>query len=201
MFHNLSTLASISKSIAVAGTGTFVSTLFALYLATRVESLAHETLYEYFPYKYYEIAEGDLPMVVRDREMMRRRTGEVKSERVRGRVWDERYLSLDGFLIPDDEREVGMAELLAEEELEAENSKMTLWQRRMTEKREKIIEQEERDFTNAESKTVRPLWEASNGVLSSSTTTVSNQLMERKRMQEEMAKKFQESLMSTAMTA
>jgi hypothetical protein len=133
--------------------------------------------------------------------MMRRRTGELKSERVRGRVWDERYLSLDGFLIPDDEREVGAAELLAEEELEAENSKMTLWQRRMTEKREKIIEQEEREFTNAESKTVRPLWEASNGVLSSSTTTVSNQLMERKRMQEEMAKKFQESLMSTAMTA
>ncbi len=179
-----------------------MSTLFALYLATKVESLAHETLYEYCPHKYYYIAEEDLPVRVKDKEMIRRRTGEVRSERVQGRIWDDSYLTLDGFVIPDekDGTVVGAAELYAEEELEAENSKMTLWQRRMTENREKIIEQEERDFTKSESWLgMKPLWGDAANV--SAKTANNSQLMERRRLQEEMAKKFQEKLMSTAMTA
>lgn len=179
-----------------------MSTLFALYLATKVESLAHETLYEYFPYKYYGIAEEDLPVCVKDKEMIRRRTGEVRSERVQGRIWDDSYLTLDGFVIPDekDNITVGAAELLAEEELEAENSKMTLWQRRMTEKREKIIEREEREFTKAESWLgMKPLWGET--AIVSGKAANNSQLVERKRLQEEMAKAFQEKLMSTAMTA
>lgn len=132
--------------------------------------------------------------------MIRRRTGEVRSERVRGRKWDDSYLTLDGFMIPNEEKvEIGAAELLAEEELEADNGKMKLWQRRMTEKRQMIIDQEEREFTKAESWLgLKPLW--GEGV-SSANKAANNQLLERKRMQEEMARRFEEKLMSTAMTA
>lgn len=175
-----------------------MSTLFALYLATKVETLAHETLYEYCPDKYSSIAEEDLPTCVKDKEMIRRRTGEVKSERVKGRVWDDSYMSLDGWVIPDREG-VGASELLAEEALEDENSKMTLWQRKMTEKRAGIIEQEEKEFKSVESKGTWPLW-GDNGVVSSGAA-VNKQLAEKRKLQEDMAKRFQESLMSAAMTA
>ena len=175
-----------------------MSTLFALYLATKVETLAHETLYEYCPSKYYSIAEEDLPSCVKDKEMIRRRTGQIKSERVKGRVWDDSYMSLDGWVIPDREG-VGASELLAEEALEEENSKMTSWQRKMTEKRAGIIEQEMNEFKNVESRGSWPLW-GDNGVVSSGVA-VNKQLMERKKLHEDMTKRFQESLMSAAMTA
>ena len=128
--------------------------------------------------------------------MMRRRTGEVKSERVQGRKWDDSYLTLDGFMIPEN-----AGELLAEEgELDAENE-MTLWQRRMTERREEIIQEEEREFTKSESWLgLKPLW-GEGSVVASANKAASNPLLERKRLQEEMARRFEEKLMSTAMTA
>lgn len=135
--------------------------------------------------------------------MIRRRTGQVCSERVQGRKWDDSYLSLDGFVIPEERDVVGVgaAELLAEEILEVENSKMTLWQRKMTEKRERIIQEEEREFKKEESWLgLRPLW-GEGSVVASANKVANGQLVERKRLQEEMARKFQEKLMSTAMTA
>lgn len=66
--NNLSTL---TKNIAIAGTGTFASTLLALYLATVVESSAHETLYDYFPNWYCEVREEDRPVCLRERELLR----------------------------------------------------------------------------------------------------------------------------------
>ena len=96
-----------------------MSTLFALYLATEVESYAHSTLYEYFPHKYYPIADEDLPRVIKDKEMIRRRTGLVTSEGASGRVWDDSYLSVDGMVVIDDTN-VGGEELMAEQQLESD---------------------------------------------------------------------------------
>lgn len=166
-----------------------MSTLFALYLATEVESYAHSTLYEYFPHKYYPIADEDLPRVIKDKEMIRRRTGFVTSERANGRVWDDSYLSVDGMVVIDDTNVDGGGELMAEQ--------MNLWQRQMTKKREQIIEREEREFTSGDVKSARPLWEE----FKSSSYSNDSQLSERKKLQEEMTKRFQERLMSTAMTA
>lgn len=177
-----------------------MSTLFALYLATEVESYAHSTLYEYFPHKYYPIADEDLPRVIKDKEMIRRRTGLVTSERANGRVWDDSYLSVDGMVVIDDTNVDGGGELMAEQQLESEltgSSNMNLWQRQMTKKREQIIEREEREFTSGEVKNARPLWEE----FKSSSYSNDSQLSERKKLQEEMTKRFQERLMSTAMTA
>ena len=137
--------------------------------------------------------------------MRRRATGEVSSERDRGRIWDERYLTLDGWVIPENLGVID-AELREEEELEANNTDNSLagWQRRMTEKRERIIEREEREFTTGEAlleernSSWMPLW-GENG--STSSTLASQQLAERKKVQEEMTKKLQESLLSTAFTA
>ena len=64
----LSTLGNIFG----AGVGTFASTLFALYLATIVETSAHEALYNNFPHKYANIPEDELPVCVKDKEMSRR---------------------------------------------------------------------------------------------------------------------------------
>ncbi|KAL3779341.1 hypothetical protein HJC23_007471 [Cyclotella cryptica] len=210
----LASIASVSKSIALAGTGTLTSTLLALYLATVVETAAHQTLYEYFPHKYYEIREEDLPTCLREREMRRRLTGEVSVERVRGRVWDERYLSVDGWVIPEEggDSSVGASELLEEEELENALSSVSSWQRRMTEKRERIIAREEREFnkdegmlSNGERTLSWPLWGESTAFPSSSSPLPSSSsnknVLERRKVQEEMARKFQESLLSTAMTA
>jgi hypothetical protein len=181
----------------------------ALYLATLVETAAHQTLYEYFPHKYYEVHDEDLPTCLREREMRRRLTGEVSVERVRGRVWDERYLSVDGWVIPQEggDVSVGASELLEEEELENSLGSVTSWQRKMTEKRERIIAREEREFTkddgmssNVERKSSRPLWGESSAFPSSSSLS-NKSLLERRKVQEEMARKFQESLLSTAMTA
>ena len=176
-----------------------MSTLFALYLATEVESYAHSTLYEYFPHKYYPIADEDLPRVIKDKEMIRRRTGLVTSERASGRVWDDSYLSVDGMVVIDDTN-VGGEELMAEQQLESDltgGNDMTSWQRQMTKKREQIIEWEEREFTNGEVKNARSLW----GEFKSASNSSEGQLSERKKLQEEMTKRFQERLMSTAMTA
>ena len=170
-----------------------------------MENLAHETLYEYSPSKYYEIAEEELPVVIRDREMQRRHTGEVKSERVKGRVWEESYLSSEWVISGEEAKEL----MEEEEELEVEYDRLVarngeaLWQRRITEKRQLIIEQEEKDFTRAENVNFSwPLWgEISSNKVSSSSLAVNNKLTEKKKLQEEMVRKFQESLMSTAMTA
>lgn len=140
--------------------------------------------------------------------MRRRLTGEVSVERARGRVWDERYLSLDGWVIPEERGDlgVGASELMEEEELESALGGVTSWQRRMTEKRERIIAREEREFinddgmtSNGERNSAWPLWGESAAFPSSSSSNKS--LLERRKVQEEMARKFQESLLSTAMTA
>ncbi len=69
---NLSTFASLSANIAIAGTGTAASTMLALYLATVVEKSAHEMLYKYFPEKYFLVRDEDLPECLKERELTRR---------------------------------------------------------------------------------------------------------------------------------
>jgi hypothetical protein len=46
--------------------------MFALYLATIVETSGHDLLYGYFPSRYQDLSEDDLPMCLREREMARR---------------------------------------------------------------------------------------------------------------------------------
>lgn len=81
MFGGPSTLSTLG-SILGAGVGTFASTLLALYLATIVETSAHEFLYDNFPHKYANVPEEELPLCVYDREMTCReaRGAEVVNE-------------------------------------------------------------------------------------------------------------------------
>jgi hypothetical protein len=216
-FNHLNNLTSLTKSVAIAGTGTFLSTVFALYLATVVETSAHETLYEYFPQKYYGVRDEDLPNCIKDKEMMRRLTGMVPiSSRHQGRQMSDSLMSMDGWVHPEKgERSLSVAaELMEEEEFEhvqesqgisctsTSSSTMTTptynlapWQRKMTEKRARIIEEEEKNSRVGSS---WPMWGESTFMSSSK----SKSLMERKRVQEEViARQLQERLMSVAMTA
>lgn len=52
-----------------------VPALLTLYLATVVETSAHNKLYEHFPHLYSDVSEDDLPVCVRDREIRRRTSG------------------------------------------------------------------------------------------------------------------------------
>ena len=106
-----------------------------------MENLAHETLYEYSPSKYYEIAEEELPVVIRDREMQRRHTGEVKSERVKGRVWEESYLSSEWVISGEEAKE------LMEEEEELEFYELEIFNPKMKKKVNYLItDDEQRDI-------------------------------------------------------
>lgn len=51
-----------------------VPALLTLYLATVVETSAHNKLYEHFPQWYSDVSEENLPTCVRDREIRRRLT-------------------------------------------------------------------------------------------------------------------------------
>ena len=216
--NTFSTLSTIS-TLLTAGTGTFVSTLLALYLATIVETSAHLFLYEYFPNKYAQVHEGDLPNCLKQRELARRATGHVELNRKRG-VCDNDLMSMDGWMestTSEEEGEMMNAELLEELKFEqrhqvsrglsssynysssesnngtkeASSRMLSLWQRKLTEKRQSIIEKEEHDFMKGVNK-----------VSSKDSKPDSNSLMKtNKQMQEEAARKLQEHLMSVAMTA
>ena len=216
--NTFSTLSTIS-TLLTAGTGTFVSTLLALYLATIVETSAHLFLYEYFPNKYAQVHEGDLPNCLKQRELARRATGHVELNRKRG-VRDNDLMSMDGWMESttsgEEEGEMMNAELLEELKFEqrhqvsrglssnnygssegnngakeASSRMLSLWQRKLTEKRQSIIEKEEHDFMKGVNK-----------VSSKDSKPDSNSLMKtNKQMQEEAARKLQEHLMSVAMTA
>jgi len=189
------TISTLSHLLA-AGTGTFASTLLALYLATIVETSAHSSLYEYFPHWYSEVHEEDLPNCLKARELARRATGIVEINRLRGvgEGRDSLMMGLDGWM-------EGSQELLAEVEFERRQeqrgiSTTTLapWQRRMTQNRADIIEEEEKEF--------------SRGILSSANNedvvkkSKAESFMDaKKKIQEEAAKKLQEQLLSVAMTA
>ena len=216
--NTFSTLSTIS-TLLTAGTGTFVSTLLALYLATIVETSAHLFLYEYFPNKYAQVHEGDLPNCLKQRELARRATGHVELNRKRG-VRDNDLMSMDGWMESttsgEEEGEMMNAELLEELKFEQRHQvsrglslnnysssesnngakepssrMLSLWQRKLTEKRQSIIEKEEHDFMKGVNK-----------VSSKDSKPDSNSLMKtNKQMQEEAARKLQEHLMSVAMTA
>lgn len=176
----IGTLSTLSNIFA-AGTGTFASTLFALYLATVVETSAHETLYEYFPLWYADVREEDLPHCLMDREVARRATNLVQSNRARGVESDVAggLMGVDGWME------------LEEGELEGDQSATAAsawtWQRKLTLKRERIVEREERDFSRGFA--VAGLEGAKTGAV------------ERKKAREEAPRKLQERLVSLAMTA
>ncbi|KAL9182250.1 hypothetical protein ACHAXT_012902 [Thalassiosira profunda] len=207
----LSTLSTLGHLLA-AGTGTFASTLFALYLATVVESSAHESLYENFPHWYAEIREEDLPMCVRERELSRRVTGVVvEGNRAKGVEGRDGLMGMDGWMevsVSDGGNSIldaEAAELLAEAEFERRQeakgmnntASMAGWQRRMTEKREGIIAKEEREFSRglptsastSETQTKRLGEGAKKGLATA------------RKVHEEAARKLQERLASVAMTA
>ena len=220
--NTFSTLSTIS-TLLTAGTGTFVSTLLALYLATIVETSAHLFLYEYFPNKYAQVHEGDLPNCLKQRELARRATGHVELNRKRG-VRDNDLMSMDGWMESttsgEEEGEMMNAELLEELKFEQRHQvsralsspynydsnesnngaketssrMLSLWQRKLTEKRQSIIEKEEHDFmkgvNKVSSKDSKPDGIAKNSLMKTN-----------KQMQEEAARKLQEHLMSVAMTA
>mmetsp|Transcript_21985 Transcript_21985/g.53211 ORF Transcript_21985/g.53211 Transcript_21985/m.53211 type:complete len:309 (+) Transcript_21985:87-1013(+) len=199
-FTTLSTL----TNIFAAGTGTFASTLIALYLATVVETSAHEFLYEYFPHWYYEVREEDLPICLMGREVARRVTGLVESNRARGvgEGRDSYLMSIDGWMEAASTADVASSELLAEADFERRRGGAMAssdWQRRMTEKRENIIKQEEQAFSlgfvssPAETSFQR---KSQNNHKNSGVFEI-----ETKKIQQEAARKLQERLMSVAMTA
>lgn len=70
--NDAATFSTLLTSVVGAGIGTLTSTMFALYLATIVETSAHDFLYGYFPSRYHDLSEDDLPMCLREREMARR---------------------------------------------------------------------------------------------------------------------------------
>lgn len=198
-FTTLSTL----TNIFAAGTGTFASTLLALYLATVVETSAHEFLYEYFPHWYYEVREEDLPNCLMGREVARRVTGLVELNRARGvgEGRDSYLMGMDGWMEAST-ADVASAELLAEADFERRQGVATAtsdWQRRMTERRASIIKQEEQDFALG--------FVSSPAELSFQRKSQSNAKnsgkweFETKKIQEEAARKLQEGLINVAMTA
>lgn len=212
--NNTFSTRSTLSTLITAGTGTLASTLLALYLATIVETSAHEFLYEYFPHWYYEIATEDLPTCLKPREVARRVTGVVELNRARGLGEGGESLvmmGMDGWM--EQRRESSRivdAELLAELEFEKRQSErvvsvvdvdendneevheQSVWQRKMTEKRASIIEKEEEDFVSLGSP---------QGKSNSSANKSGVLELEAKKIQEEAAKKLQERLMSVAMTA
>lgn len=177
----LSTISTLGNVLA-AGTGTFASTLLALYLATRIENSAHSLLYEYCPDKYAEIAEEDLPNVVKEREMNRRATGITELNRRRGMIGEDVSLSLmaglDGWIDEED------AEVMAESRGEVD---VAGWQRRATQRRDDIILREEEGF-----RTVEPIEEERSRVV---------QQLDARRVQEDAIRRLRENLASVALTA
>mmetsp|Transcript_139 Transcript_139/g.262 ORF Transcript_139/g.262 Transcript_139/m.262 type:complete len:311 (+) Transcript_139:105-1037(+) len=209
--NTLSTLTNIAGPMFAAGMGTFTSTLFALYLATVVETSAHEFLYEYAPHWYHGVREEDLPHCLKSREMERRLTGLMELNRSRGvdTSTDSVLMGMDGWMEPTSNASSSMdAELLAEEEFEKQQQQqqqtqtqqlhtMAPWQRKMTEKRASIIAKEEQDFTvrlssSSSSSSQSTKKSAKNGLFAEET---------KKMLQEEASRKLQERLMSVAMTA
>ena len=201
---HLSTL----SNIAFAGTGTFASTLLALYLATVVEKSAHELLYEYFPEKYFEIREEDLPACLKDEEMRRRlfvesshdavdkQTFEIKQTKdahamtgkMVGLLVDSTQMM--GMFIDDDRIEdtgKSVGQLVEEEE--------QVFQKQLSRNNELNSESAKEEFSWGE-----PTLFSSYAKNASSKSSTSSGLIEAKRLQEE-SKILQERLMSVAMTA
>mmetsp|Transcript_55051 Transcript_55051/g.117007 ORF Transcript_55051/g.117007 Transcript_55051/m.117007 type:complete len:337 (+) Transcript_55051:65-1075(+) len=187
--NTLATLSTLGN-IFSAGTGTFASTLLALYLATVVETSAHNFLYEYFPRWYAGVREEDLPECLKSREVARRATGTVQLNRARGVEPGavDGLMGMDGWM----EQEDGMtdAELLLmgvelEDDSNVAKETTSMWERKTTARRANIIEEEERDF----SRRFMPSEGAKTG------------LVETKKIQEEASRKFQEQLVGLAMTA
>lgn len=178
----LSTISTLG-SVLASGTGTFASTLLALYLATRIETHAHELLYEYCAEKYAEIAEEDLPSAVKARELNRRATGLTELNRRRGMVGADVSLSLmaglDGWIEEED------AEVMAESRGEGD---VAGWQRRATQRRDDIILREEEGFRAVES--VEKEDEPSRVVQ-----------LDARRVQEDAMRRLRENLASVALTA
>ena len=172
-----------------------------------METSAHEFLYEYFPHWYAEVHEEDLPTCLKSLEVARRVTGLVESNRARGVKSGsaDSLMGMDGWMEPmmmvravvDDEL---LAEAAFEKRQEApdESNTTSTWQRRITEKRASIIEQEEQEFSRGVNNMSSDSSLSSQSKLSESAK---NGLMETKKIQEEAARKFQERLMSAAMTA
>jgi len=175
----LSTLGNIFG----AGVGTFASTLFALYLATIVETSAHEALYNNFPHKYANIPEDELPVRVKDKEMSRReiQAGAVAAE--------------DEVREEDDSPKLHLLKTTS------------LWESWMDEERARIVNEETRMFEEearmfAEllpAKELLAMNVCNNG--SSSSSSTNNRSEEIKRIRQVEARKFREQLTSLAMTA
>mmetsp|Transcript_28564 Transcript_28564/g.60903 ORF Transcript_28564/g.60903 Transcript_28564/m.60903 type:complete len:308 (+) Transcript_28564:148-1071(+) len=202
-FTTLSTLAHF----LTAGTGTFASTLLALYLATVVETSAHEFLHEHFPHWYDEVPLEELPTCLKTHATARRKvTGSlVVADNTRakgvGKV-EEGNIDMDDFsslmgmdgwmeqetLNTNEDLRIMDAEYIAADE---EATTASAWQRKTTEKRVDIIEQEEQEFSRGFSLPYS----------SASAASAKNGLIETKKIQEEATRKLHERLMSVAMTA
>ena len=178
----LSTISTFGNVLA-AGTGTFASTLLALYLATRIENSAHRLLYEYCSEKYADIAEEDLPTAIKEREMKRRATGLAELNRRRGMVGEDVSLSLmaglDGWIDEED------AEAMAESRVAVD---VAGWQRRATQRRDDIILREEEGFRAVE--TIEREDKRSRVVQ-----------LDARRVQEDAMRRLTENLANVALTA
>lgn len=150
--------------------------------------------------------EEDLPTCLKSLEVARRATGLVELNRSRGVELGsaDSLMGMDGWMEPNMMvRTVVDAELLAEaafekrQEAPDESNTTSTWQRRITEKRASIIEQEEQEFSRG----VNMSSDSSLSSQSKLSESAKNGLMETKKIQEEAARKFQERLMSAAMTA
>jgi hypothetical protein len=170
----LSTLGNIFG----AGIGTFASTLFALYLATIVETSAHESLYNNFPYKYANIPEDELPVCIKDREISRR---EIQAEvaATQEKVREE-----------DDSPKLHLLKTTS------------LWESWMAEERARIAKEETRMFEE-EARMFAELLPAKEllAMNVSNNSITNNRCEEIKRIRQAEARKFREQLTSLAMTA
>lgn len=159
----------------------------------------------------------DLPNCLKARELARRATGIVERNRLRGvgEGRDSLMMGLDGWMEGLQQSSISSsgsgssagiveaedAELLAEVEFESRQeqrgiSTTTLapWQRRMTQKRADIIEEEEKDFS-------RGILSSANNSEDVKKSKAESFMDAKKKIQEEAAKKLQEQLLSVAMTA
>ena len=159
----------------------------------------------------------DLPNCLKARELARRATGIVERNRLRGvgEGRDSLMMGLDGWMEGLQQSSISSsgsgssagiveaedAELLAEVEFESRQeqrgiSTKTLapWQRRMTQKRADIIEEEEKDFS-------RVILSSANNSEDVKKSKAESFMDAKKKIQEEAAKKLQEQLLSVAMTA
>ncbi|KAL7438186.1 hypothetical protein ACHAXH_009676 [Discostella pseudostelligera] len=211
--NSINTLSTLSNIFA-AGLGTFASTLAALYLATIVETSAHEFLYEYFPHMYADIPDDSLPHCLINRELARRVTGLVVLNRSRGVGMEGAeeesmmLMGMDGWMEQPDlghDNDMIVAQQGYEKPTQQETRRVSSlpsslsWERRMMDNRARIIENEEKEFTRGFIFSTTTSSSSSSSSTTSSHQGKTNRFME--KVQAEATRKFQEQLTSVAMTA